>query len=173
MPSGDEMKLYGPAMAVVLAVFLGALLVARNFTARYAPDLTTAMAFLDAPALPRVAMLACLQAAGVAILLTFIGAIVAMISRSPGRGLETALRLIAALSLALGLLGGAYGEMNTRIAIAATHTTNFAVTAPSRIESLLSVEIGALAALIALAGAALLSLLSRRKARSMAGSAAS
>jgi biopolymer transport protein ExbB/TolQ len=157
------MKFYGPALAVVLAVLLGALFVARGLTTQYAPDLTTAMTFLEAHAVQKLVMMTCLQAGGVAILLTFFGAIAAMISRTPGRGLETALRLIAALTLALGLLGGVYGEMNTRLAIAASHTTDFAVTAPSRIESLLAVEIGAFAGIVALAGAALVHFIAGRK----------
>lgn len=158
------MKFYLAGLALLVAARVWLWTVSADLTAKYAPDYTTAMAFLDAHAIQKLMMLACLMLAAGAVLLTGIGALVAAASKGrPGKDMEIILLLMAAGAVVLGLLGGGYGEMNTRIAIAATHTTNVAVTAPSRIESLLNVEIGLFAGIVALTGAALVHLIASRK----------
>ncbi len=158
------MKLYLAGLALLVAALVWLSTVSADLAAKYAPDYTPVMAFLDAHAVQKVVMLVCLMLMAGAVVLTGVGALVAVASKGrPGRDIEIILLLMAGGAVALGLLGGGYSEMNTRIAIAATHTTNFAVTAPSRIESLLNVEIGLFVGAVALTGAALVHLIAGRK----------
>ena len=64
---------------------------------------------------------------------------------------EVLLWLSASLCVAFGVLAGLYGEMNTQLGIKAVGPVSFAVTAPSRAESLLALTVGLSGAALALA----------------------
>ena len=156
------MKLYTVLAGLALAALVAAFGVHRWLMAEYAPGMTSVGAFLDAAPVVKMIMVSCLLALIGVTIMALIGVATAAAKPSGGE-IEVALALTAAGAILFGLLGAAYGEMNTQIAISRVGPVSFAVTAPSRAEALLCLSYGLFTGVTGFAGAAGIAALRRRR----------
>ena len=145
------MKLYGVALALVGALFVWVATTAASL-GKYAAGYTLPIIFAEASAIPMLIMLLSMVFMIAVVIVTLVNAV----GGPRNRNGEIILRTLSILPILLGVLGGLYGEMNTRMAMAAAGVTRIDIIAPSRIEALTTVGFGAFAGFVALAGATLL-----------------
>ena len=138
------------AWLATVAAFAGAQLILMRFVpGQGLPD-----AFGDAASTTKLLMLASLLALAAALLFSALGASGARRGR-PVRETRRVLWIVAALGVALGLLGLLWTELNISLAAAQVGGVRFEVAAPGHAEALLALALGLLAAAVALTGASL------------------
>ncbi len=155
----------GAGAALLLAVHLFTRQAMTALLTRYAAELTPIELFLDALAIPKIAMILCVLALNFGAMLVLAGLIMALIR-------QTASARIIAWILAgggvagtiLGALGGLYSHQVTRQGMAATGISDPMVLAPSNAETLLTLSIGAFTGAVMLAAALLVLLVAQWRA---------
>jgi len=158
------MKLYAALTLLAAAALAVAFGVHLWLMGRYLPGVSTGAMFLDATPVVKLIVIACLLALIGLVVLTVIGLAMAAGSSGGSGEIEVLLAVTGGAAIVFGLLGAAYGEMNTQIAISRIGAVSFEVTAPSRAEFLLCLSLGLLCGVIGLGGAALLRTLRLRRA---------
>ncbi len=103
----------------------------------FAPGMGSIGMLLDADIVVKLSMFTIILAAAPAL----IGGLI---------GMRPRVYVAGGAAVVLGLLGALYGEMNTQAALRAVGPVSFAVTAPSRAESLFCLSLGLFVALMAL-----------------------
>lgn len=142
----------GAAAAALLAVHLFTRHAMTALLAKYAPELTPPIIFLDALLVSKLGMMLCILMTVFGTLIGLIGLILALLRQGvAARIIVWALTGIGIVGVALGAMGAVYTRLATLRGMKTAGISDPAIVAPSNAETLLSLSMGSFTGFLMLA----------------------